>query len=190
MSQCFQGTHYRLSNNWINIISINDYKDKPIKYLEIGLFYGGNFISVAETYGLHPDSKLYGIDPWETYDEYPEYENKLDSIYDTFLTNISNSDQTNKMIINRGFSNVEVPKFDNEFFDIIYIDGNHAAKYVLEDAVLSFEKLKIGGVMIFDDYGDPAWPETSKGINQFLLDYYTKIKILGQVPCQLLIQKL
>ena len=34
------------------------------------------------------------------------------------------------------------PKFKDEFFDIIYIDGNHEPEYVLEDAVLSFRKLK------------------------------------------------
>jgi hypothetical protein len=36
--------------------------------------------------------------------------------------------------------------------DIIYIDGNHGPEYVLEDADLSFRKLK-NGIMIFDDYG-------------------------------------
>ena len=37
--------------------------------------------------------------------------------------------------------------------DLIYIDGSHLAKHVLEDAVLSWKLLRVGGVMIFDDYG-------------------------------------
>jgi predicted O-methyltransferase YrrM len=37
-------------------------------------------------------------------------------------------------------------------FDLIYIDGSHTAPDVLSDAVLAFHLLRVGGVMIFDDY--------------------------------------
>ena len=149
----FVGVQYRLANNWFNAVDIKKFKDTPINYLEIGTFYGANILSVANTYGLHNDSKLYCIDPWEDYDEYPEYKNHQTSIYNAFIENIENSGVKDKIIINRGYSNLEIPKFKDEFFDIIYIDGNHEPEYVLEDAVLSFRKLKKNGIMIFDDYG-------------------------------------
>jgi predicted O-methyltransferase YrrM len=38
-------------------------------------------------------------------------------------------------------------------FDLVYIDGEHHAASVLEDAVLAFPLLKVGGAMVFDDYG-------------------------------------
>jgi hypothetical protein len=86
---------------------------------------------------------LYCIDPWEDYDDYSEYKNKQQSIYNSFINNIENSGVKDKIIIiNRGYSNLEIPKFQDNFFDIIYIDGNHEPEYVLEDAVLSFRKLK------------------------------------------------
>ena len=66
----FTGIQYRLADNWFSLVNVNDFKNKPINYLEIGTFYGANIISVAKTYGLHNDSKLYCIDPWEDYDEY------------------------------------------------------------------------------------------------------------------------
>jgi len=44
---------------------MNDYKDRPIQYLEIGTFHAANILSVANSYGSHNDSKLYYIDPWE-----------------------------------------------------------------------------------------------------------------------------
>jgi hypothetical protein len=69
----FVGTKYRLANNWFDNIDLNKYKNTQINYLEIGAFYGANILSVAKTYGLHEDSKLYCIDPWEDYDEYSEY---------------------------------------------------------------------------------------------------------------------
>ena len=148
----FKAIQYKLANNWFNVININDYKDKPINYLEIGTFYGANIISVGLTYCLHKDSKLYCIDPWEDYDEYDEYDeykNKQPYIYNTFIENIKNSGFENKIIINRGYSNKEINNFDDNFFDIIYIDGNHEPDYVLEDAVCSFRKLKINVIMIF-----------------------------------------
>ena len=36
-------------------------------------------------------------------------------------------------------------------FDVIYVDGNHEYKEVLHDGILSWNLLKSGGIMIFDD---------------------------------------
>uniref|UniRef100_A0A6C0CVI3 Methyltransferase n=1 Tax=viral metagenome TaxID=1070528 RepID=A0A6C0CVI3_9ZZZZ len=186
----FVGKAYRLADNWFRNINQNDYNDKPINYLEIGAFYGANIISVANTYGIHKDSKLYCIDPWEDYDEYLEYKNEQSSIYNSFISNIENSGVKDKIIINRGYSNVEIPKLQDEFFDIIYIDGNHEPEYVLEDAVLSFRKLKKGGIMIFDDYGWGGPDLTQKGIDGFLSGYHKRIKYLGEMVTQVFIQKI
>ena len=87
----FVGTNYRLANNWFNHVDVNDYKNKQINYLEIGTFYGANLLSVANTYGIHNDSKLYCIDPWEDYNDYPEYKEKQSTIYETFIGNVDNS---------------------------------------------------------------------------------------------------
>jgi predicted O-methyltransferase YrrM len=37
-------------------------------------------------------------------------------------------------------------------FDLIYIDGSHHTDDVIVDAIKGFELLKVGGIMIFDDY--------------------------------------
>ena len=42
MLQNFRGVQYRLANNWFSLIKLDDYKSKPINYLEIGVFYGAN----------------------------------------------------------------------------------------------------------------------------------------------------
>lgn len=186
----FTGEHYRLADNWKSLIDINNYKDKPINYLEIGTFYGANLLSVSELYGGHNDSKLYCIDPWEDYEDYPEYKNQQHSIYKTFLDNIENSGAKDKIIINRGYSNIEIPKFKDDFFDIIYIDGNHEPEYVLEDAVLSFRKLKKNGKMVFDDYGWGGPDLTQKGIDAFLNGYHKRINVLGLKNTQVFITKI
>ena len=186
----FKGTQYRLANNWFNVIDVNEYKDKPINYLEIGAFYGANIISVGITYGLHNESKLYCIDPWEDYQEYNEYKNEQPHIYETFNENIKNSGFQDKIIINRGYSNKEINKFNDDFFDIIYIDGNHEPEYVLEDAFISFRKLKVNGIMIFDDYGWCSPDLTQKGIDAFLSGYSKRIQYLNTIDTQVLIKKI
>ena len=72
----FEGIQYTLATNWFSHISVDFFKCKPINYLEIGTLYGANLFSVAKSYALHDDSKLYCIDPWEDYNDYPEYKNK------------------------------------------------------------------------------------------------------------------
>ena len=186
----FKGIQYCLADNWFPIIDLNNYKNKPIKYLEIGTLHGANILSVANSYGLHKDSELYCIDPWEDYSDYPEYKYQQQSIYETFLENISNSGIQKPINIIRGYSNSEVPKLKDDFFDIIYIDGNHEPHYVLEDAVLSFRKLQQNGIMIFDDYGWGGPDMTQRGIDGFLHGYHKKIKILGKNGTQVFIQKI
>jgi len=190
MLKNFEGVQYRLADNWFPIININDYKDRPINYLEIGTFYGANILSVANSYGLHNDSKLYCIDPWEDYEDYPEYKNKQQTIYDSFMNNVEKSGQAHKIIINRGYSNNMVPQLQDSFFDIIYIDGNHEPEYVLEDAVLSFRKLKVGGILIFDDYGWGGPDLTKKGIDGFLSGYHKRITFLGEKITQVFVRKI
>jgi len=186
----FEGIAYRLANNWLNHVKVDEFHNRPIRYLEIGAFYGANLLSVAKSYASHPDSKLYCIDPWEDYEDYPEYKTTQEATYKKFLKNVERSGDSTKINIIRGYSNEEVPKLEDEFFDIIYIDGNHEPDYVLEDAVLGFRKLKHGGVMIFDDYGWGGPDLTQRGIDGFLSGYHKKIKVLGHQASQVFIRKL
>jgi predicted O-methyltransferase YrrM len=185
----FEGINYRLANNWFNHIDVNLFNNKPINYLEIGAFYGANIISVANSYCTHIDSKLYCIDPWIDYEDYPEYKNEQTNIYNTFINNINNSGFKDKFIINRGFSNQKILEYKDDFFDIIYIDGNHEPEYVLEDAVLAFRKLKKNGILIFDDYGWGGPDLTQRGIDAFISGYHKRILFLGEKESQIFIKK-
>ena len=170
-----EGDIYRCVNNWFGLIP-EPSDNQPINYLEIGAFYGANLISFGESYyGKHKDTKLHCIDPWIDYDEYPEYKGKQDSIYNSFCQNIKKNNMEGKVIVHRGFSNEEIPKLPDNHFDIIYIDGNHEPQFIIEDAVLSFRKLKVNGYLIFDDYG---WQDASFGIDAFLNSYKKCYKMI------------
>jgi len=182
----FQGTIFRLANNWFNFVPQTD---SPIQYLEIGAFHGANAISVNNTYAKHPNSLLYCVDPWIDYSDYPEYKEKQETNYNIFMDNVSKTYNSEKFIVRRGFSSDVIPTFNDNQFDIIYIDGNHEPEYVLEDAVLAFRKLKIGGYLIFDDYGWGGPDLTKRGIDGFLNGYHKRIKYLGQANTQVFVQK-
>jgi predicted O-methyltransferase YrrM len=186
----FEGNNtYLLPNNWMRLVPIDEFRSRPISYLEIGTFFGANLLSVAVSYGAHPGSILHCIDPWEDYDEYPEYKGQQSSTYESFLRNVKASGHGHRVVVHRGFSNELIPSFDNSFFDIIYVDGNHQPEYALEDAVLSFRKLKVGGFMIFDDYGWGGPDLTKKGVDAFMSGYQERITILGTSGTQVFVRK-
>lgn len=175
----FSGKFFRTAENWFRTIPTVLYTNRPIRYLEVGAYHGANIISVAQTYGAHPDSVLECIDPWEDYGDYAEYRHEHAANYETFLANVAACGVAHKIKHHRGFSHQVIPTFPDAHFDMIYIDGNHAPEYVLEDAVLSFRKLKTDGVLIFDDYG---WGGPERGIDAFLSAYHARIQVIGDGP--------
>ena len=162
------------AENWLSIIPLDHFSGRSINYLEIGS--GDNTLSVANSYASHPDSTIVCIDLWDE---------EKHSEYKTFLNNIEESGKGN-ITVHRGYSHKIVPTLENESFDIIYIDGSHEPECVLEDAVLSFRKLKTGGVMIFNGH---YFDITRKCIDGFLSVYDTKINRLGLKNSQMFIQK-
>lgn len=67
--------------------------------------------------------------------------------------------------------------------DFVYVDAAHDAMNVLRDAVLAFELLAVGGVMIFDDY---AWTvmldevdRPKMAVDAFLACYARRVEVIG-----------
>ena len=185
----FEGTCYRLCDNWYPLLDVSSYSSRPINYLEIGAHYGSNVISVANSYGVHECSRLWAVDPWCDYDEYSEYVGAQRSIYETYKSNVSRAGVSDKVVTIRGYSHKEIPCFPDSFFDIVYVDGNHSKEYVLEDAVLSFRKLKKGGVIIFDDYGWCDSEDFKIGVDSFLSVFKDRTEVLGLLNSQMLVKK-
>jgi len=191
----FRGTRYRICNLWENPffavynLHLKEMKNKPLKYCEIGVFYGVNFITVEKTYGCHPDSQLVAIDPWLEYNEYPEYKDQdMNNIYETALENMKINDvDMNKVKIIRDFSHKGIINFEDNYFDLIYIDGNHEPYAIIEDLVLCFRKLKPEGIIICDDTHD----EKIKNVVVNFIEFY-KVKIKNVLECggQIYFQKI
>jgi hypothetical protein len=89
-----------------------------------------------------------------------------------------------KITFHLGSSDTVLRKLPLDCYDFAYIDGCHSAPNVLEDAVLAFRLVKVGGVMAFDDYlwDDPNYPNhegrPKAAIDTFLKIYAARIELL------------
>ncbi len=104
------------------------------------------------------------------------------SLWETFNRNLS-SYPSERMKIRRGRSCDRLRELQFNSMDFIYVDGSHTTRDVLSDAVLSFDLLKTGGMMAFDDYlwqGYPKQPLLNPkiGIDAFLMCYQGRYELL------------
>jgi predicted O-methyltransferase YrrM len=143
------------------------YKGKPnVRYLEVGIFEGRSAVWMLENILTDPSARLTGIDPFSD----PHYtQDRSKSYKDVFYSNLKLTGSEDKADIIVGYSQTELRKLPLESFDIIYIDGSHNSGDVLEDAVLSWRLLKVGGILIFDDY--LFFPGIKQAIDTFYTQY-------------------
>jgi len=124
---------------------LRDMKGKPnLNYLEVGTFEGRSFFWVLDNILTHPSSVAVGIDTFEK-----SGGNDPEAV---FRENVRRSGRSSKVKVIKGFSQQKMRDLKLNSFDLIYIDGDHASKSVLMDAVLAWDLLKDGGILIFDDY--------------------------------------
>ncbi|MBV9858890.1 MAG: class I SAM-dependent methyltransferase [Alphaproteobacteria bacterium] len=57
-----------------------------------------------------------------------------------------------ELAVEEGPSHINLAKYPDDHFDLIYVDGDHTYDGVKLDAELSVKKVKRGGLIIFNDY--------------------------------------
>jgi hypothetical protein len=81
-----------------------------------------------------------------------------------------------KIEIIRNDSILESFNYEDEFFDIVYIDGSHDYNSVTNDIRSWIPKIKKGGFICGDDYTD-IWPEVKKSVHDYFGD---KFEVVGE----------
>ena len=167
------------SSNWKNYLS--DYKDKEnLNFLEIGSHEGRSCSWLLDNILTHETSRMHCVDIF--YDD--GYEKKFgESLKTRFFKNTKKYGE--KIILHEEWSFYFLTKenIKKEKYDFIYVDGNHSAKCVIEDSVLSFRLLKSNGILIFDDYdwnknNLPPEKRPEIAIDAFLQIYKNLINVL------------
>ncbi len=122
---------------------LREYRDKPdIRYLEIGVFEGRSLFWMLDNILTGNGASAVAVDLFE-----PSYEG-------TFLENLRVSGKASRVRILKGRSDSVLHTLPVNSFDIVFIDGSHAARDVLTDAVQGWLLLADHGLMILDDYGN------------------------------------
>ena len=161
-------------------------RDFLLKYMpknsvcaEIGVWRGDFSNRILH---LVSPKELHLIDPWKFQSEYPstwfggvkvKSQSDMDNIYNQLVKNLA---KYQNVIFHRDFSQKAVDDFKDNYFDWVYIDGNHFYDYVKQDLELYLGKVRTGGFICGDDYewideGDyPVKKAVEEFVNSGLVD--------------------
>jgi predicted O-methyltransferase YrrM len=143
---------FKLSGDLPYVIKGSRWHELPIIFNELGYKVG---VEVGVELGRFarclarkvPDLKLYGIDPWMTYD-------RQFTVHDPeefYQACVKDCAPYNIELI-RKFSMDAVKDFADESLDFVYIDGNHDFAHVTEDLNAWSKKVRKGGIISGHDY--------------------------------------
>ena len=161
-----------------NVTSYKGYWDEfkqPLRHLigaEIGVYAGNNAESILNFLNI---KQLVLVDPWKQYIDYKTGSSAMNrdqtSFDDLYLKVKSRFSNNSKIKIIRDKSINAAKMFDDEYFDFIYIDGDHSYEAVLADLLAWYPKLKKFGVMCGDDYGHISGHGVIKAVTEFAFKY-------------------
>ena len=102
----------------------------------------------------------------------PEHE-KLIDYYGITIDNLKPI--IDKIEVIKNDSVLESKNYDNEYFDIVYIDASHEYEFVIEDIKNWLPKVKKGGIICGDDYIS-GWPGVILAVDEI---FNNKVNVVG-----------
>lgn len=189
-----KGVEVDLRSVWSALLGAGKYQS----ILEIGSYEGNSTCFMIEQCAAKYPVNLVCVDTWGGSDEHVAFNHDMNSVERRFDHNVQVaagkvqhdvSLTKLKMTSMMGCAQLITQNLHNAF-DLIYIDGSHTAADVLTDATMAFPLLKIGGLMVFDDY---LWNfgfemhHTPLKIPKIAVDaftniFYDKVKIIHGLP--------
>ena len=145
--------------------------------VEIGSFQGMSACWLLDRILTHPTAKITCIDLY---------------FQEHFKGNIAKTGVAEQVIELEGYSQDLLVDLTSEYYDIAYVDGCHKPTSALQDAILSWRLVKVGGLMIFDDYEftfpDSPEQDTKIGIDVFLEMFGNQLEVVHK-GYQLIVKK-
>ena len=138
---------------------------------EIGVWNGDFSTEILE---FAKPKELTLIDPWGLLAEGPSTDwnhrkhgssDAMDTMFQHVSKKFEGEDRVN---ICKGFSEDILNRYPDDYFDWVYIDGNHQYDFVKADVELCFRKVRHGGVIAGDDF---LWErEGRKHVREAVID--------------------
>lgn len=151
---------------WLELLA--PLKGQPgLMFLELGSWEGRSACWLLEHILTHPTSRLVCADLFT----------RREDIFDRNIAATGRETQVKKA---KGRIHSTLPLLPKSSMHFIYVDASSNEKDELEDARLSWELLRPGGLIVFDDYGGPPdWePGVTKGVQSFLRQKSGELEIL------------
>jgi len=134
---------------------------------EVGVWKGDFAAGALRVVG---PTRLHLIDPWafeagEPYDGawygggIARSQADMDAVYEEVRGRFAHEIERGVVVVHRGPSADVGPTFDDDYFDWVYIDGNHLYEFVRRDLEIFGAKVRRHGYLAGDDYGVPGWWE-------------------------------
>lgn len=157
---------FMLIDGWLNVREacelykiIKSLKGKKLILCEIGSWLGRSSYVLAKAIEDKKESCLYCIDPFDGTGDEPSrvlYKQKQDalskSLIEEFNKNMAKLGVSDIIKVIQGYSFKVIKKF-NKKIDLLFIDGNHDYKSVLNDYLQWSPLIKKGGYIAFHDVG-------------------------------------
>ena len=148
-----------------------DYWDEyqqPTRHLigaEIGVYGGNNALEILNFLNIR---ELVLVDPWKGYLDVVIEKGEDDSFYEGLFNQVSAKFSHDPRVrIIRDISLNAATMFDDDYFDFIYLDGDHSYESVFADLTAWYPKLKKFGVMCGDDFGHPSGVGVIEAVTKF-----------------------
>ena len=141
----------------LNLINKNFLNREGLIVLQIGSFAGESAQLMLSTGKVE---QIYCVDPWQNgYDSQDPASRNCSKFQQAFDARFNSDPRVHKI---KGFSQDVIGTFQDNFFDLIYVDGNHQQQAVQRDLKLAIPKLKQDGVLAGHDYS--AAPQRLVGV--------------------------
>ena len=133
---------------------------------EVGAFKGGYSAKILD---ITRPSRLHLIDAWpgQTIHSSGEVINGYEA-YNFVKERFSKEIEDNRVVLHRNFSVYASQRFENEYFDWIYIDAGHHYEEVKSDLNYWYPKVKDGGFITGHDYVEKKWYGIVRAVNEFI----------------------
>lgn len=192
---------YEFTQDWFSINIpvwqhfLTQYVNMPdLRVLEIGSWEGRSTCWMLDHLLTHPTARITCVDTFAGSVEHESLrQDVVQTIEQRFDQNVEKTGTPEKVRKMVGSSQAVLRSLIPNSYHLAYIDASHVAADVLEDTLLTWRLVKVGGTIIFDDYGF-QFPEgiteapPKIAVDAFISIFKHKVRLIHQ-GYQVLIEK-
>jgi hypothetical protein len=166
--------YYKTRTDFLDLIPKNS------NILEIGVFVGDFAKEIIEKTNF---KNLYLVDIWlgryGSGDKDGNGHYEIEDMEKVYLNLYQKYKDISNIHLVRSKSVSFLESCEDDYFDAIYIDGDHTCEAVFNDLILSYKKIKNNGIIMGHDFHG----EVEHAVNIFCQQFNQKIKYIAKDGC-------